>query len=191
MLRDIFFMEAQTMCNSCNSGCFGGMIFPSFVQNSCCNPCCANSSSSGSVGGTSDSNTAAPAPAAATRAGRSPVRPWATAATTVLPPPAGAIAAIPAAAIAAIRAGAIAAIRASAIAAIRTAAIAAIRAAPEARPRTAENFPKMRGPEGPRIFAGCVIRWREGGNRYDFHRRTERAAGLEPRHEYGSILPKA
>ena len=23
------------MCNSCNSGCFGGMIFPSFVQNSC------------------------------------------------------------------------------------------------------------------------------------------------------------
>ena len=39
------------MCNSCNSGCFGGMIFPSFVQNSCCNPCCANSS--GSVGGAS------------------------------------------------------------------------------------------------------------------------------------------
>ena len=57
MLRDSIFMEAQTMCNSCNSGCFGGMIFPSFVQNSCCNPCCANSSSSGSVGGTSDSNT--------------------------------------------------------------------------------------------------------------------------------------
>ena len=42
------------MCNSCNSGCFGGMIFPSFVQNSCCNPCCANSS--GSVGGASSSN---------------------------------------------------------------------------------------------------------------------------------------
>ena len=37
----------------CNNGVYGGIVFPSFVANSCCNPCCRNS---GSVGGTSNSN---------------------------------------------------------------------------------------------------------------------------------------
>lgn len=41
------------MCNSC--GFFGGITFPSFVGQSCCNPCCQ---SSGSVGGTTDDNSA-------------------------------------------------------------------------------------------------------------------------------------
>ena len=38
----------------CNNSVYGGIVFPSFVANSCCNPCCRNS---GSVGGTSNSNT--------------------------------------------------------------------------------------------------------------------------------------
>ena len=48
-------------CNSCGSN---GIIFPDFVSNSCCNPCCDNavggvgsgSCGCGSVGGTGSSN---------------------------------------------------------------------------------------------------------------------------------------
>ena len=109
----------------CNNSVYGGIVFPSFVANSCCNPCCRNS---GSVGGTSNSNTRtaarAPAPAtmarpalsaepaaeitprtpcaaaAAAGAGAIPARP---APSRARPPaaPAGATAAIPAAAAAA------------------------------------------------------------------------------------------
>lgn len=39
------------MCNSC--GFFGGITFPNFVGQSCCNPCCQ---SSGSVGGVTSEN---------------------------------------------------------------------------------------------------------------------------------------
>ena len=149
MLRDIFFMEAQTMCNSCNSGCFGGMIFPSFVQNSCCNPCCANSSSSGSVGGTSDSNTGLHL--------HLPLQPERDGCRDVhgqqqqryfhhLRVQSLQFLRLQ---------SAIAAIRAAAIAAIRTAAIAAIRAAPEARPRTAENFQRCAAQKGRAFLPGA------------------------------------
>ena len=37
-------------CNFCNNSC-GGIVFPDFVANSCCNPCCDNSN----VGGVNDS----------------------------------------------------------------------------------------------------------------------------------------
>ena len=41
------------MASSCN-GCFGGLVFPDFVQQRCCNPCCRQTT--GSVGGTSTTN---------------------------------------------------------------------------------------------------------------------------------------
>ena len=41
------------MAYSCN-GCFGGLVFPDFVQQRCCNPCCRQTT--GSVGGTSTTN---------------------------------------------------------------------------------------------------------------------------------------
>ena len=41
------------MASSCN-GCFGGLVFPDFVQQRCCNPCCKQTT--GSVGGTSTTN---------------------------------------------------------------------------------------------------------------------------------------
>ena len=41
------------MAYSCN-GCSGGLVFPDFVQQRCCNPCCKQTN--GSVGGTSTTN---------------------------------------------------------------------------------------------------------------------------------------
>ena len=43
------FLEVCAMACFCNG--FSGLIFPDFVQQRCCNPCCRQSS--GSVGGTS------------------------------------------------------------------------------------------------------------------------------------------
>ena len=47
------FLEEYRMASSCN-GCFGGLTFPDFVQQRCCNPCCRQTT--GSVGGTSTTN---------------------------------------------------------------------------------------------------------------------------------------
>ena len=47
------FLEEYRMASSCN-GCFGGLTFPDFVQQRCCNPCCKQTT--GSVGGTSTTN---------------------------------------------------------------------------------------------------------------------------------------
>ena len=46
------FLEVCAMACFCNG--FSGLIFPDFVQQRCCNPCCRQSS--GSVGGTSTTN---------------------------------------------------------------------------------------------------------------------------------------
>ena len=80
----------------CNNSVYGGIVFPSFVANSCCNPCCRNS---GSVGGTSNSNTSnrcsAPAPATMAR----PALSAEPAAATILQTPCAAAAATGAGAI--------------------------------------------------------------------------------------------
>lgn len=48
-----YFLEVCKMCSSCN-GCFGGLTFPDFVQQRCCNPCCKQAN--GTVGGASTTN---------------------------------------------------------------------------------------------------------------------------------------